>query len=127
MLVMLQKTNDIRLLIYLGYNPSDEVQEFKTRAQATDAQTKDDEATLSNTSLSDVAPPINPIKQFPRAHQDSSTWSNNSHALASHARAMSSVPQPPLLLRPLAVAPAVVLRPNANAGQIRPRQPPTYI
>jgi hypothetical protein len=63
MLVMLQKTNDIRLLIYLGYNPSDEVQEFKTRAQATDAQTKDDEATLSNTSLSDVAPPTHQSHQ----------------------------------------------------------------
>ena len=73
MLVMLQKTNDIRLLIYLGYNPSDEVQEFKTRAQATDAQTKDDEATLSNTSLSDDSPPITPIKKLPRAHQDTAT------------------------------------------------------
>ena len=73
MLVMLPKTHDTRLLMSLGLYPSDEVQEFKTRALATDAQTEDDEATLSNTSLHDAAPPIKPIKQSRRACRDSST------------------------------------------------------
>lgn len=73
LLMMLSKINNIRLLMSLGLYPSDEVQEFKTRAQATDAQTEGDEATLCNTSLHDAAPPIKPIKQSRRACRDSST------------------------------------------------------
>lgn len=50
------------------------VQEFKnSRRVLANTKAKDDEATLSTTSLTDAAPPIEPIKSFRLAHRDSST------------------------------------------------------